>query len=242
MNQRMTATIYSPPKTEITPTSRSLQPSRTDAAREAIRHDLVHMTQVSRAMLADAMTALRTGDTALSEQIIECDTEVDILERCIEERTLCLVAAGSPAAYDLRFVGVALKVSADIERVADHAVNIARVSLRLHKCAPAQQTSLLLEIERMGELTNELLKDTAQALARDDADKAQWVIDRDDDVDVLYHEAQSELRARMRTTPAQSVGASHLLFVAHYLERVGDHCANACERLQFLVTGRTAHE
>jgi phosphate transport system protein len=210
-----------------------------DSGIDALRGDLVHMMDAARNMLKDAMTALYSGDTALAQSVIEQDAEVDELDRCIESRAICLVATQQPVAYDLRFVSTALKVTTDIERIGDHAVNIARVVQRLVKCPV--QIPMLLEIERMNSLALQLLQNTAEAFASDDAVTAQTVIERDDELDILYREAQTELRQRMIEDPAQSVAASHLLFVAHYLERVGDHCANAAERLDFLVTGRTAH-
>ncbi|MBC8135058.1 MAG: phosphate signaling complex protein PhoU [Fibrella sp.] len=212
---------------------------RLDCGIDALRGDLVHMMDAASWMLKDAMTALQTGDTTLAESVIERDSEVDELDRCIETRAICLVATQRPVAYDLRFVSTALKVTTDIERIGDHAVNIARVVIRLTKCPTP--TPILLEIERMSSLSVQLLQITAEAFANDDSVTAQTVIERDDELDILYREAQTELRYRMIEEPSQSVAASHLLFVAHYLERVGDHCANAAERLDFLVTGRVAH-
>lgn len=217
----------------------TLTRQRLDNGIDALRGDLVHMMDAARYMLGDAMTALKTGDIALAQTVIERDAEVDELDRCIEARAISLVATQQPVAYDLRFVSTALKVTTDIERIGDHAVNIARVVLRIVTCPV--QIPIPIEIERMGVLSLQLLQTTAQAFTSDDAVTAQTVIERDDELDVLYREAQTELRHRMTEDPSQSVAASHLLFVAHYLERVGDHCANAAERLDFLVTGRTAH-
>lgn len=231
----MTATIERPaPIVAGTLTRRRL-----DSGIDALRGDLVHMMDAARSMLSQAMTALSTSDIALAESVIAQDAEVDELDRCIEARAISLVATQQPVAYDLRFVSTALKVTTDIERIGDHAVNIARVVLRIVKCPV--QIPMLIEIERMSTLSLQLLQTTAEAFAHDDAVTAQTVIERDDELDILYREAQNELRHRMTEDPSQSVSASHLLFVAHYLERVGDHCANAAERLDFLVTGRTAH-
>jgi phosphate transport system protein len=207
-----------------------------DRGIDALRGDLVRMMDLSRFMLRDAMTALYTGNTPLAESVIERDSEVDELDRCIEARAICLVGARQPLAYDLRFVGTALKVTTDIERVGDHAVNIARVVTRFALC-PAQVPPVL-EIERMGSVALQMLQTTAEAFANDDAVTAQSVIERDDELDILYREAQTELRQQMLEDPSRSVAASHLLFVAHYLERVGDHCANAAERLDWLVSGQ----
>ncbi|MBC7805886.1 MAG: phosphate signaling complex protein PhoU [Akkermansiaceae bacterium] len=212
---------------------------RLDGGIDALRSDLIRMMDLARYMLKDAMTALHTGDTGLAESVIERDAEVDELDRCIETRAICLVGTQQPVAYDLRFVGTVLKVTTDVERIGDHAVNIARVVIRLMKC-PGQMP-VPVETERMGTIALELLRATAESFANDDAVTAQTVIERDDELDILYRETQTELRHRMIESPPRSVAASHLLFVAHYLERVGDHCANAAERLDYLVTGRVPY-
>jgi len=204
-----------------------------------LRSDLVDMADVARCMVADAMTALQTGDTALAESVIERDATVDQLDQSIEAEAIRLVATQQPVAYDLRFIGTALKVTTDIERVGDHAVNIARTVMRLAQVG--KSTPVPLEVTRMGTLALQLIGSCAEAYSDDNGRVAQQIIERDDDMDVLYREAQSELRGRMRDTPSESVAASHLLFVAHYLERIGDHCANAAERLTFLLTGRVFH-
>ncbi len=208
---------------------------RASSGIDALRGDLVRMMDLARFSLRDTITALETGDTGLAASVIERDDEVDELDRCIEQRAICLVATGKPTAYELRFVGAAMKVTTDIERIGDHAVNIARVVARLAQCP--FNLPVPLEIERMGCLSVQLLKATAEAFADNDAAAARSVIARDDEMDILYREAQNELRARMIADPSRSVAASHLLFVAHYLERVGDHCANAAERLEWLVSG-----
>ncbi len=195
----------------------------------ALRRDLVRMMFLSRAMMDDAMLALRTGDAALARRVVASDSEVDELDRRVEQQAIGLVAARQVTTPDLRFVGDVFKVSTDMERVADHAVNIARIVLR--QAGYPVPTSVPLEIERMGVLASEMIGGTAEAFANDDAVGAETVIERDDEMDVLYREAQTELRHRMLEDPAQGVPSSQLLFVAHYLERVGDHCANASERL-----------
>ena len=217
------------PDAGFAPDTNRSQPSRLDRGIAALRGDIRRMITDTSRMLRDALIALHTGNTALAEAVVLRDDAVDAWEQCLETQAIRLVAAHQPLASDLRFVGNTLKVTTDIERIADHAVNIAHIAMRLKKCS--HQTPMPLEIERMGNLAIDLLCATAEAFAQGDAAAAQTVVDRDDEMDVLYREAQTELRYRMRTEPEQSVAASHLLFVAHYLERVGDHCANVAERV-----------
>ena len=205
----------------------------------ALRADLQRMIHLAKQSLADAVTALQTGDAALAQCVIVRDALVNAQSGAIEVEALCLVGCARPAGSELRFVATAFQIATDIERIGDHAVSVARTAIRLDD-APAS-TPFPPELSRMARIALRLLCDLADAYGGDGEPAAQRVGSGEEEMDVAYQEAQSELRCRMRCYPNESVAAMHLLFVAHYLERIGDHCAHAAARLDYVRTGRVLH-
>ncbi len=200
---------------------------QTERETAAIRTGLVRMLSLAEAQLTDALGALFSGDTALADTVIGRDNALSEQERCLETQALCAAAHGLRDERETRFVASVLRVTGNIERVGDHAVSIAHLAKRL-QTAPAP---IPMEIERMSNLLQTILAKTARCISTGDPKVAAEIADTDDEVDILWHETQTELRERMARFPEQSVAASHLLFVAHYLERVGDHCVRVAERL-----------
>jgi phosphate transport system protein len=210
---------------------------------------LCAMGEAAAGMLEDAARALTHGDAALAQSVVDRDAHIDELDRAVEEGALLLVARQQPVASDLRLLGAALKITTDIERIGDHAVNIARVALRLK--AAGLDYAPLVDLPRMAQIAVGMVRTVTGSLADHDLAAARAVIRRDDELDVLYKEAQRELRAAMQQAEGTGVGgaaavpaprcvllASHLLFVAHYLERIGDHCTSIAERVEYQETGR----
>jgi phosphate transport system protein len=154
----------------------------------------------------------------------------------IEARCLRLLALQQPLASDLRFIGATLKVITDIERIGDHAVDIAKVARRMNDEALFYKP--LVDIPRLGEMSGAMLHDALEAFVHHDLARVEQVIASDDAVDSLYRSMRADLRATMQRDPSSVVAASHLLFVAHYLERICDHCTNIAERVAFMETGR----
>ena len=206
-----------------------------DAGMDAVRADMICMGETAAHLLSDAVRALETGDVELARSVVTRDGSVNALDRDVEERTLTLLATQQPLAIDLRFLTMALKMVTDLERIGDHAVNIARTAERLAEAKVAYVP--LIDVRRMGEVAQRLLQAAVSAIACRDAEAAHAASALDDELDVLYKEAQRELRARLLEDPRQVPLISHLLFVTHYLERIGDHAANVAERLEFIETG-----
>ncbi len=212
--------------------------TRFDLRMDGVRESLVAMGGTCEEMLRDALTALVQQDLALVKDVLRRDDEVDAFEQSIEKQSLSLLTLQQPVlARDLRFVSMALKATTDIERIGDHCVNIAKTARRMNQDHIVFEA--LVDIERLGQIAITMLHDTIDAFVRNDEEKAREVVQHDDEADVLYGEFQRELRTMMLSGEpgAPILRASYLLFVAHYLERICDHCVGIAEWVIFAETG-----
>ncbi len=202
---------------------------------------MLSMGEAAGQMLKGSVQALITQDIALAEAVINRDEIIDNLDREVEASVLLLLATQQPVVgSDLRFLSATLKVIADLERIGDHAVNISKTTRRM--AADGLGYEPLVNFARFFEIADRMLTDAMRSFVAHDASLARDVIARDDEADVLYREAQRELRKTASPLSEESsdscpVRASYLLFVAHYLERVCDHCTNIAERVIFAETG-----
>jgi phosphate transport system protein len=194
-------------------------------------------------MLQDALETLLSASAsrdveARVKRILQADDELDAMEARGETHVMELLSLQQPlVAEDVRFVSGAFKTGTDLERVGDLCVNIARTVGRMAGEGTVFQGEV--DMARLGRIASVMLHDTVTAFVRNDIDLARQVVHADDEADVLYQEMRRELHDRMRTgvPGAPVVRASYLLFVAHYLERVGDHCVNIAERIIYTQTG-----
>lgn len=186
------------------------------------------------AQVNDAVTALVRRDTALAAKVVEADPRVDALEREIEAFSIQLLALRQPMAADLRVIVSALKIAGDLERIGDYAANAAKRSLVLSQL-PA--VSSLNGFQRMSKLVLENLKGAIDALVESDAEKANQVWRSDATIDEIYNGIFRELLTHMMEDPRNITAATHLLFIAKNLERVGDHATNIAELVHYAVKG-----
>ncbi|HLV80536.1 MAG TPA: phosphate signaling complex protein PhoU [Chthonomonadaceae bacterium] len=204
---------------------------------ERISEQLLEMGLQADTMLDLALRALRERSVPLAEQVIAADDEIDALDLLIEAECMRLIALQQPTARDLRLIGTALKVIKDLERIGDHAVDIAKVARKLaHEPFQMPAGDLL----QMAQRVRQMLKDALTAFLEHDLELVEKVVADDDVVDALFHEIRSELHGRMQQDASLIVPASYLLFVAHYLERVADHTVNIAERVHYVETGQLA--
>ncbi len=214
---------------------------RFDHELDSIRAKLLSMSEIADQMLAGAVQALMTQNIEVAAAVIERDELIDTLDREIEAIVLLLLATQQPVVgSDLRFLSATLKVITDLERIGDHAVNIAKTTRRMTADGIGYEPSA--DFPRFIKIAHRMLTDALRAFTEHDAELAHDVIARDDEADVLYREAQRELRKTSQPLMDSGetlcpVRASYLLFVAHYLERVCDHCTNIAERVIFAETG-----
>ncbi len=216
--------------------------------------------------LGQALEALETDDQAKAGIVIETDAIIDSQRAVVEEHTIRLLTLQQPlGGRDLRFLTSTLSIAGDLERIGDGAAGIAlnilrmeplrsgapRVNIEVSPNGEAQitETSILRSMLELGREAQRVLQGTMEAFANHDAKAARYIWEEDDVVDVRYHLVRHDLMALMegaRAIPAlQSDSrilqrATYLLWIAHKLERVADHCTNICERIVFIVEGETS--
>ena len=201
---------------------------------EALRRELLLMGEVVKQTIKNAVTALKTKDMALARSVMDGDDVIDRMQVEIEDRCIALIARQQPVATDLRILGTGLKITTDLERIGDHAFDIAKIAVEI---GAEPLIKPLVDIPRMAELAQAMLQDCLQAYLNLDVQLAEKVIRDDDKVDQLYLQVYRDLLNYMIDDPTTINQATQLLFVARYLERIADHSTNVAEWVIYLVTG-----
>ncbi len=197
---------------------------------------LLTMSSEAEAALALAVEAYLERKTDKAERVLQGDRNIDAMETDVEERCISLLALQQPMAKDLRMLTAALKISNDLERVGDHAVNIAGSVLRLKQMRPVAPDPELIEMAR---LAREMLSDALEAFIRGDSAAAREICRRDDRVDALQDSVFRIMLTHMMEEP-QTIGAGVEVFlVSRNLERVADLATNIAEDVVFLVEGKS---
>jgi len=213
--------------------------SHTDREFEAelttLRERILLMAGRVEEMIALAMKALVEGDPDLARATLARDAQVDRDEIDIDEKCLLLLARWQPMASDLRFITHASKMVTDLERIGDLAVNICERVLDLHE---GGHGGPFVKIPRMAGIVQEMLHDAVDAFVAGDADRAEAVRARDDEVDDLYHDIFLGLLGRMSTGTEPVARSVAVQEIAKYLERIGDHATNLAEQVIFVLRGR----
>ena len=197
---------------------------------------LLTMSGEAEAALGLAVDALLSRDAAKAADVIANDRAIDAMEVEIEERCINLLALQQPMARDLRMVTSALKIANDLERVGDHAVNIAQSTQRLLQARPIAPEPELVEMAR---LAREMLSDALEAFIRGDAAGGREVCARDDKVDALHTSVFRILLTHMMEDPHTIGSGMELFLVSRNLERVADLATNIGEDVVFLVEGKS---
>jgi phosphate transport system protein len=202
---------------------------------KALKEQLLLMGGRTEGIVRKSIESLRRGDASLARQVFEDDRSIDRLEIDVEEGCLRLLALQQPLAGDLRFITAALKISNDLERVGDHAVNIAGSTMRL-----AGQALLkpLVDIPRMADKAVAMLHESLDAFVQRDAESARRLVRRDDEVDDLNRQVFRELLSYMIEDPSTITRAMELVLVARNLERVADLATNVAEEVVFIAEAR----
>ncbi|MBM4045587.1 MAG: phosphate signaling complex protein PhoU [Planctomycetes bacterium] len=207
-----------------------------EAGLKQLNDDLLRMGSTVEESIATAMKAFIERKPDLAEKIIAEDETIDHLENHIEDLCLKLLALHQPAATDLRFIIMAIKINSDLERIADLAVNIAD---RTVEQAGQPHLKPLIDIPRMATLAEKMVHDALDAFLRRDPQLAQDVCARDDEVDNLNDQVFRELLTYMMADPTCIPRAVALLLVARYLERIADHATNIGEEVVYMVQGKS---
>lgn len=202
---------------------------------EILRQEILEMgTRVEEA-IGQAVISLTNQDLELAKKVMAGDDEIDDMESYIEDKCMVLIARQQPLARDLRIIGTGLKITTDLERVGDHAFDIAKITLSIAKQPLIKP---LMDIPRMSAMAQKMLKDSLLAYINLDMALAEQVCADDDAVDDIYQQTFRELLTYMMEDPTNIKQATQLLFVARYLERVADHATNIAEWVIYLVTGQ----
>ena len=205
---------------------------------DRLKERLLDMSGKAESMLALSMDALLTRDGGLAEAVLRADKEIDSLEIEVEDLAVSMLALQQPMARDLRFIVGAIKISSDLERVGDHAVNIAEATQRLIAAGPHTLSSPLPTIAQMAKRSRTMLGDGLRAFIRADGQLGRAVCAADDEVDELHESVFRVLLTHMMENPTTITASLQLLLVSRNLERVGDLATNIAEDAVFLAEGK----
>lgn len=205
------------------------------AALEELNNDVLMMGNLVEKAISSAVKSLEERDIKLAEKVLKDDDLVDNFQLEIENKCLTMLALQQPMAGDLRTIATALKIVTDLERIADHAVNIAEITMKLQD---EPLVKPLVDIPKMAVLAREMLRDSITAYTDRDLDLAESLIVREKEVDALNELVYQDLMQLMTQNPEKISQGINLLLVALYLERVADHVTNLGEWTIYLATGQ----
>ncbi len=205
-----------------------------DQQESALQQKVLQMAERADAAIDQAVTCLKQQDVSLAGEIIAADENINRLQRDIEEESFMIVATQQPVAADLRLLLAGVHIVDELERIADHAADIARIVLQIGtKKLPLQ----LDRIERMAEQGRSMLKRVMQAYVEGDTEQARAVAAEDEAIDSLQDEVYKELLGYMGSGQEKVEVGTLLLWVVHNLERIGDRTTNIAERVVFMESG-----
>ena len=203
-----------------------------DEELERLRDTVLRLGGESEAALRRAMHALSERDRVAAHEVLEHDDVVDELEVEVDRQCIDIFVLRQPAARDLRFVMSVTKIAPLLERIADHACNIARTAIDLADEPEAKNGP---RIAQMGEIASSMLAEALDAFTKSDAAAAREIILRDAEINNLYNEIFSELIGMMVTSPNTATRSARLLLVAKHLERIGDYVTDISELTVYMA-------
>ncbi len=202
---------------------------------ESLTAEVLRLGSLGQEAIEGALEALIGRDPEKARKVIDGDEVLDQQELRIDQMCTDLLALRQPMASDLRFLTTALKITPELERIGDLAVNISERSIELSR-EPILKP--LIDIPRMAAISVQMLQGSLEAFVRRDADAARAIIRMDDEVDRLMEQVFRELLSFMIEDPRSITRAIRLTFVAKYLERMADACTNICEMVVYMAEGR----
>lgn len=202
---------------------------------EELKERLLWMAGLAERAVHQAVQAVFQKDEALATRVLDEERVINEMQIEIDDRVMQLVALQQPMAVDLRFILSASRINNDLERIGDQAVNIAQSALRILR---HPQVKPYVDLPRMSELAEGMVRDSLNALVHRDAELAKSVLIRDDEVDHLRDQIFRELLTYMMENSAVVFPAFELVLVTKNLERIGDHATNIAEDVIYMVAGR----
>lgn len=205
-----------------------------DLKLQQLHEDLMAMGEAVAKQIEDSINALKEQDETLAKEVIQKDDVIDNFEEDIEDKCIKLMATEQPLASDLRRIFITTKIVTDLERMGDHAVDIAKISKKL---ICENYIKELIDIPNMAKIVEKMIKDSLEVYITTDINRAHEVSKMDDQVDILFRSIFDELLVIMRNDQATIKQASEFLFVCKFLERMADHATNICEWTVYLESG-----
>ncbi len=202
-----------------------------------LQDDLLLIGSMVEKAIARSVEALKSRDLRISNDVINEDDIIDAKRIEIEERCIDLIATQQPLAGDLRVLITVLHLVGELERMGDYAEGIAKITLMMGEEPPLKP---LIDIPRMAEKSMDMLRRSLDAFINRDVVSSMVIMTDDDEIDKLYEQVYRELLTYMMADSETIRRATHLLWVAHDLERIADRTTNIAERVIYLVTGRQA--
>jgi len=200
-----------------------------------LKDRLIHMGGLAQARVADGLNALVDADKHKVQKLINGDDVLNKLQLEIDDRCFKLLALNQPVATDLRLIVSAIKISADLERVGDLAVNIAEATVPYLGYQPVKA---LIDLPRMGEIAQQMLASALTAFLTNNAEAAKSVLAADDRLDALKDQVFRELLTYMLGNAETIAPAVELILISRHLERIGDHATNIAEDVIFITEAR----
>ena len=217
-----------------------MQPEHTDKRYEEelkkLREDILYMGGLVEDQIQKAVKSLVERDSPLAETIIQRDHEVNRMDVEIDDLCIRLLALHQPAGKDLRFITTGLKITTDLERMGDMAVNICERALELNL---EPQLKPYIDIPRMARIAERMIRESLDAFVREDTDLALKVCKDDQEVDDLNSQVFRETVSFMIEDPHTINRAMKIGFISKYLERIADHATNIAEMVIFMVKGKS---
>lgn len=202
---------------------------------ERLKEMLLRMGAMVEDAINESIRALLERDTAVAERVIAADDAIDQMELEIDQHTIELIAKMQPAAVDLRFVAAAMKITPELERIADLAVDVCERAIELNREPPLKP---LVDIPRLARIAQDMVRQALDAFVRRDTALARQVIARDEEVDQLTEQSFRELLTYMLEDSRNISRAIRLTFVGKYFERMADGATNICEMVVYLAEGK----
>ena len=202
---------------------------------EQLKEHLIKMSMYVETAIKDAVQSLVERNDELATKVIGKDHFINNLDVEIDEECIRILALTQPMAKDLRFITTAMKITTDLERIADNAVNIAERALELNK-EPILKP--YIDIPRMSRIAQRMVRDTINAYINSDKDLAKEVIMKDDEMDDLNEMIWQELMELMNSDPSTISRAVKITYISKYLERIADHATNIAEDVIYMIEGK----
>lgn len=199
-----------------------------------LNQELIKMGKMVENAIIESFEALNKKDLALARMVVKGDRNVDEMERKIESRCLSLMLRQQPVARDLRHISTALKVVTDLERIGDHAADIAELTIQI---SDSSSFTRVKHLPAMAENVRIMLRDAIKAFTEHNTETAKEIEMRDDIIDAFFDKVKNEVIELLKSDSSCSDMAVNLLMLAKYLERIGDHAVNVCEWTEFSDTG-----